>query len=265
MVFARSAAMAFNRIADRKIDGENPRTEGRHIPAGKLSLRSVVVFTVIMSLGFVLSTLCFWPNWLPLALSIPVLMVLFAYSLTKRFTSLAHYWLGLSLMLAPIAAWIAIRGEQVLIDPLDLLPPTLLGGVVFFWVAGFDIIYACQDFEFDKQARLKSIPVRFGVAGALRIAAVSHFVMIGILACLPFVDQLGGPALGLGNHLLDRRWRTGGIAALRTLVSNSPGLDSGEHRIFQRKCGGQHRTVCRRFNRSAGLITRSVVRAQGSP
>lgn len=198
MVFARSAAMAFNRIADRKIDAANPRTEGRHIPAGKLTLRSVILFTVVTSVGFGLSTLFFLPNWLPLALSIPVLAILFAYSLTKRFTSLAHYWLGLSLMLAPIAAWIAIRGEHVLANPSDLMPAALLGGVVFFWVAGFDIIYACQDFEFDKQAKLKSVPVRFGVTGALRIAAASHLVMIGLLCCLPFIHQLGGPALDLG-------------------------------------------------------------------
>ena len=198
MVFARSSAMAFNRIVDRKIDAENPRTKNRHIPSGQLSLQSVVVFTLVTGIGFIASTLIFWPNWLPFAFSVPVLGVLFVYSLTKRFTSLAHYWLGLSLMLAPIAAWIAIRGTEVLQHPLDLVPPTLLGAVVLFWVAGFDIIYACQDFEYDKQAKLKSVPVRFGIGGALRIAAISHLVMMGLLVLLPFSNQLGGPPTGLG-------------------------------------------------------------------
>lgn len=198
MVFARSAAMAFNRIADRKIDAENPRTENRHIPSGQLSLTSVVWFTIVTSVGFVAGTLFFLPNWLPIAFALPVLGILFIYSLTKRFTSLAHFWLGLSLMLAPIAAWIAIRGEEVIANPWDLIAPGLLGGVVMFWVAGFDIIYACQDFEFDKEAKLKSVPVRFGIAGALRIATLSHLIMIALLICLPFSDQLGGTPIGLG-------------------------------------------------------------------
>ena len=198
MVFARSAAMAFNRIVDRKIDAANPRTEGRHLPSGQLSLNSVVWFTVLTSVGFVAGTLLFWPNWLPVACSIPVLGVLFLYSLTKRFTSMAHYWLGLSLMLAPVAAWVAIRGGEIIQNPFDLLAPMILGGVVMFWVAGFDIIYACQDFEFDRQAKLNSVPVRFGIAGALRISAVSHLVMMLLLISLPFAGWLGGPTIELG-------------------------------------------------------------------
>jgi len=198
MIFARSAAMAFNRIADRKIDAENPRTENRHIPSGALSLKSVVLFTVVTSLGFIAATLLFLPNTLPLILSVPVLIVLFVYSLTKRFTSLAHFWLGISLMLAPLAAWIAIRGEVIIQHPIDLITPGVLSFAVLFWVAGFDIIYACQDFEFDKEAKLKSVPVRFGIAGALRIAAISHAIMVVILCCLPFVEYGGGPSLSLG-------------------------------------------------------------------
>lgn len=198
MVFARSAAMAFNRIVDRKIDGENPRTRNRHLPSGSLSLRSVIVFTVATSIGFAASTILFLPNWLPLVFSLPVLAVLFIYSLTKRFTSLAHFWLGLSLMLAPVAAWVAIRGHEVIAHPADLVIPGILGAVVLFWVAGFDIIYACQDFDYDKQAKLKSIPVRWGVAGALRIATASHVLMLGLLFFLPFSQTLGAPPVGLG-------------------------------------------------------------------
>lgn len=193
MVFARSAAMAFNRLADRRIDAENPRTAGRHLPAGILSVGSVVLFTVICSGGFIISTLLFWPNWLPVALSVPVLLFLFGYSYTKRFTSLAHYWLGISLMLAPICAWVAIRGEVVLTQPLDILPAVVLGLGVLFWVAGFDIIYACQDAAFDRRANLRSVPSRLGIPGALRLAAASHLVSIAAFAALPLVvAPLGG-------------------------------------------------------------------------
>jgi len=198
MVFARSAAMAFNRLVDRKIDAENPRTATRHLPAGVLSVQSVVLFTLACSLGFVASTLLFWPNWLPLALSVPVLAFLCGYSYTKRFTSLAHYWLGISLMLAPICAWVAIRGEVVLAHPADILPALMLGLGVLFWVAGFDIIYACQDAEFDRDAKLRSVPAKFGVAGALRIAAVSHFLAVLAFAALPFTASSLGIIYWIG-------------------------------------------------------------------
>ena len=192
MAFARSAAMAFNRLADRKIDGENPRTSNRHLPSARLSLPTVVFFTAISSAAFVLSTLIFLPNQLPIILSVPVLLFLCGYSYTKRFTSLAHFWLGLSLMLAPVSAWIALRGEWLLHSPSDILPAVVLGVAVLLWVAGFDIIYACQDFGFDKKAKLRSIPVALGVAAALRLSAVCHYLMIGALACLVWVTpQLG--------------------------------------------------------------------------
>src|SRR5687768_3303256 len=152
MVFARSAAMAFNRLADRWIDALNPRTAGRHLPAGTLSVPVVTAFTAVCALGFVVSTGLFLlrdePNYWPLYLSGPVLVFICLYSLTKRFTALAHFWLGASLMLAPLSAWIAIRGLD------DLRTPLLIGAAVFFWVAGFDILYACQDADFDRQARL---------------------------------------------------------------------------------------------------------------
>ena len=198
MVFARSAAMAFNRVADHEIDRENPRTQGRHIPAGILSLKSVMLFTAINSVLFVLATLLFLPNMLPIYLSVPVLAFLCLYSYTKRYTSLAHFYLGVSLMLAPVCAWIDLRGEVMLESPADCLPAVVIGLIVLFWVAGFDIIYACQDAVFDKDAKLKSVPAKLGVRNALRVAAGSHLVMIGCLLLLPNVHYLGGPELALG-------------------------------------------------------------------
>ena len=189
MVGARSAAMAFNRIADRKIDAANPRTEKRHLPSGDLSLQSVVLFTVVSVGLFFAGTLLFLPNILPLILAVPVLLFLFGYSYTKRFTSMAHFWLGVSLMLAPISAWIAIRGEIVMGNAMDLLPSLVLGLAVMFWVAGFDIIYACQDYEFDCDNKLNSIPATFGVKNALRIAAACHVPMIVALCLLPVAMQ----------------------------------------------------------------------------
>ena len=191
MVFARSAAMAFNRLADRRIDALNPRTAGRHLPAGTLSVTVVAAFTILCSAAFVASTLLFLirpqPNYWPLILSVPVLVFIGLYSLTKRFTALAHFWLGASLMLAPLSAWIAIRGVD------DLLTPLLVGGAVFFWVAGFDILYACQDVDFDRQAELHSIPALLGVGASLRLALVCHVGMLVVLAVLYGVTpELGG-------------------------------------------------------------------------
>ncbi|HRX78470.1 MAG: 4-hydroxybenzoate octaprenyltransferase [Planctomycetaceae bacterium] len=198
MVFARSAAMAFNRIADREVDAENPRTATRHIPAGALSVGSVVIFTLFSSLGFIGSTLLFLPNPLPIVLSVPVLGFLMAYSYTKRITSMAQFWLGASLMLAPVCAWIALRGEMLLENPADILPAVCLGAGVLMWVAGFDMIYACQDYEFDVKAKLRSIPTAMGIAGALRLAAVCHCAMILVFLALPFTHLVGGPVLDLG-------------------------------------------------------------------
>jgi len=198
MVAARSAAMAFNRVSDWRIDAQNPRTSRRHIPAGALSVGSVAVFALASSAVFVGSTLLFLPNRLPLYLALPVLAFLLGYSYTKRFTAAAHFWLGAALMLAPVSAWIALRGEQVMADPRDLLPAVVLGGAVMLWVAGFDIIYACQDVEFDRQAGLHSVPARLGVAGALRLAAACHLGMVLLLVALPFVYPLLGWIYGLG-------------------------------------------------------------------
>jgi 4-hydroxybenzoate polyprenyltransferase len=187
MVTARSFAMAANRLADRRIDAVNPRTAGRHLPAGVLSVASVYVFAVACGLAFVFSTLLFLPNLQPMYLAGWVLLFVGGYSSAKRFTSLAHVWLGAALGLSPIAAWIAIRGEYVIASPADLLPAIVLGAAVLTWVAGFDMIYACQDYDVDRTAKLHSVPVKFGIAGALRLAAGCHLLTIILLACLPLV------------------------------------------------------------------------------
>jgi len=186
MVFARSAAMAFNRLADRRIDAKNPRTAGRHLPAGLLGVGTVWAFTAVCAAGFVASTLLFlWrepSNPWPLVLSGPVLLFVCGYSLAKRFTSLAHLWLGAALMLAPVAAWIAVKGLA------DLTVPLILGAAVMGWVTGFDILYACQDAAFDKAEGLHSVPARLGVARSLRVAAACHAVMFGLLVALGFAS-----------------------------------------------------------------------------
>ncbi|MEO1618796.1 MAG: 4-hydroxybenzoate octaprenyltransferase [Planctomycetota bacterium] len=194
MVTARSAAMAFNRLIDRDIDAKNPRTESRHLPAGRLTPGSVALFTAMNTLGFVASTLLFLPNWVPLAGSGPVLAVLLGYSLAKRFTSAAHLWLGVALSLSPLCAWLAIRGPESLSSPTDLLAPAMLACAVAAWVTGFDIIYACQDADFDRQAKLHSVPAHLGIAGALRVAAGSHIAMLLFLAVLPWSQ----PDVGFG-------------------------------------------------------------------
>jgi 4-hydroxybenzoate polyprenyltransferase len=187
MVFARSAAMAFNRLVDREFDAANPRTAGRHLPASLLRPGTVWVFTALCAAGFVLSTLIFllgFDNPWPLYLSGPVLGFVCAYSLTKRFTALSHFWLGASLFLAPVAAWIAIAG---LPGPGEALVPLALGGAVLFWVAGFDILYACQDVDFDRKARLRSVPAALGVRASLRVALACHLVMLALLVALYLV------------------------------------------------------------------------------
>jgi len=182
MVLARSAAMAFNRWADRWIDAANPRTADRHLPDGRLSARSVVLFTVACSMGFIASTLIFLPNVIPLIASAPILVFLFGYSYAKRFTSFAHVWLGAALMLAPLAAWIVIRPEFA-------WPPILLGLAVLFWTTGFDLIYACQDAEFDAGANLHSVPGRYGIRTAFRLSVAAHAVTVAFLTAIPWVYQ----------------------------------------------------------------------------
>jgi 4-hydroxybenzoate polyprenyltransferase len=184
MALARSAAMAFNRLADRHYDALNPRTAARHIPSGRLSVPAVAVFTLLCSAGFVGATLLFLPNRWPLYLAVPVLLWLLAYSYTKRFTRLSHFWLGISLSLAPIAAWIALKGTIA-------WPPVFVALAVLLWVAGFDIIYSCQDVEFDRNHGLRSVPEVLGIPGALRVAALCHALMLAPLVGLGVVYPLG--------------------------------------------------------------------------
>ena len=184
MATARTAAMAFNRLVDRSYDALNPRTASRHLPAGRMSVGSVASFTAVSAAAFIAATLLFWPNRWPLYLSGPVLLWLLAYSYTKRFTRLAHFWLGISLSLAPVAAWIALRGDL-------RWPPVLLALAVLLWVAGFDIIYACQDVDFDRRAGLRSVPERWGIRRALQVAAACHALMIVPLVMLGTVYPLG--------------------------------------------------------------------------
>jgi len=187
MVLARSTAMAFNRLMDQRFDAANPRTAQRHLPSGRLSRRAVWIFTILCALGFIASTFHFIihnDNWLPVYLSVPVLVFICAYSLTKRFTALSHFWLGASLMLAPVATWLAICGNVT-------WTPILLGLAVLCWVAGFDIFYACQDVDFDRKAGLHSVPAWLGVRRSLWLAMFCHLVMLGLLVLLWQVADLG--------------------------------------------------------------------------
>jgi 4-hydroxybenzoate polyprenyltransferase len=182
MVGARSAAMAFNRILDAGLDARNPRTRMRHIPAGILTLGFAWGFTAISSAVFILAAWALNPLCLELA---PLALALvFFYSYTKRFTTFSHLVLGFSLGVAPAAAWIGVTGS---LDPRILW----LTAAVTFWTAGFDVIYSCQDYEFDRAAGLHSLPRRFGIAGALWIARLFHVVMVGCLLALATSFDLG--------------------------------------------------------------------------
>jgi 4-hydroxybenzoate polyprenyltransferase len=187
MVAARTAAMGFNRIVDRNFDALNPRTRAWELPTGKVSVTEAVVLTAAASLGFIyaayrLNPLCFFLS--PVALAI-----LFFYSLTKRFTWACHLFLGLALSLAPLGAWLAVSGRPA--DLGDLKVPVFLALAVLFWLAGFDIIYAIQDYAFDRAQGLYSMPARFGVAPSLLLSSVFHVATVVLLA-------LVGVSAGLG-------------------------------------------------------------------
>ena len=182
MVGARTAAMAMNRLIDAEIDARNPRTSGRAIPAGLLG-SGLTLFFIIASMALMLFSAAML-NPLCLKLSPIALFFLVLYSYCKRFTSLAHVVLGICLAAAPIGAWVAIRGQIE-------APALVLGGVVLFWVAGFDILYALQDREFDRAAGLHSIPVLLGVNGSLWTARIFHLVMMGLLLGLFSIMHLG--------------------------------------------------------------------------
>jgi 4-hydroxybenzoate polyprenyltransferase len=186
MVAARSAAMAFNRLADANLDLANPRTQARALPAGLLSRKFVTLFVIVCSALFIIAAGEL--NRLALYLSPLALLVILLYSYTKLFTHWSHLVLGFSLGMAPAAAWIAIRGA---LDPRILL----MSAAVTCWVAGFDVLYACQDYDFDLRAGLRSLPCSFGIPRALMIARGLHLFMLALLITLAIVFQLGSLAL----------------------------------------------------------------------
>ena len=182
MVGARSCAMAFNRLADAEFDSINPRTATRAIPAGLITKGAVWVFTIVSAGLLVLAA---WRlNPLAFALSPVALAVIMGYSYTKRFTALSHFWLGLSLSISPVGAWIAIQGSFA-------LPPIILCLVVLLWTAGFDIIYACQDVNFDRKHGLRSIPAKLGIRWALWLSSALHVVAVLLLLSIPLLVELG--------------------------------------------------------------------------
>jgi 4-hydroxybenzoate polyprenyltransferase len=203
---ARNAAMGFNRLADQSHDAANPRTRDRELPAGRLSRAAVWSFTLLLSALFVLASFQLHPTcgWLsPLAL-----LIVFGYSYTKRFTWLSHLFLGLALSLAPVGSWLALRGS---LSPAACL----LGAAVLLWVAGFDVIYSCQDVDFDRRQGLYSLPARFGIPGALRVARALHAGALAALAGVGLVVELH-PVYWVGwlaiaglivweHHLVDER------------------------------------------------------------
>ena len=177
MVCARTCAMAFNRIVDRKLDALNPRTAGRHLPTGQISLFSAVALCALTGAGliaasFFLNPICFY-------LSPVALVAICFYSLTKRFTDYTHFFLGLALALAPVGAWLAVKGTHV--SALEIVQMVVLAGVVVLWLVGFDIIYALQDYDFDRKHGLHSLVVAWGPKNALQAAFLAHLLMCGLL------------------------------------------------------------------------------------
>lgn len=198
VICARTAALAFNRLADRRLDAENPRTRDRALPRGELSPRFVAASCAVALAGFVVTAA--WINDLALALSPVAIAIVLGYSYTKRVTLLCHAVLGLALALAPIGAWVAVRGELGLV-------PCILGTCVLLWTSGFDILYACLDAEFDRAARLHSVPARLGVPNALRVALALHVAMVAMLVWLWWAAALGGIFLGaVGAVMLLLAW-----------------------------------------------------------
>ncbi|MCX7886998.1 MAG: putative 4-hydroxybenzoate polyprenyltransferase [Verrucomicrobiae bacterium] len=182
MVTARTAAMGFNRIVDRRFDALNPRTAARHLPSGRMTLCEAWTLVVVAAALFVVT--CHLINWICFALSPVALAIVFFYSLTKRFTDFSHFFLGLALAVAPVGAWLAVRGSFS-------WTPLVLALAVVFWLVGLDIVYATQDYESDRLLGLRSLPVRWGIARSLRFARWAHAAMGVTLAGL-------GPVAGLG-------------------------------------------------------------------
>ncbi len=187
MFFARTSAMGFNRLADREFDAINPRTTGRDLAAGKV--RPPLAWALTIGSGLLFGLVAYNLSPLAGALSPIVLMVLWGYSLAKRFTALCHLWLGVALGLSPPCVWIALTGGIT-------ATPLLLSGIILTWVAGFDILYALQDRAWDAENGLHSIPVRLGEKGALALSAALHLLTLGLLVALPLVQPLSYPYYG---------------------------------------------------------------------
>jgi 4-hydroxybenzoate polyprenyltransferase len=212
MVCARTCAMAFNRIADRRFDALNPRTASRQLPSGRVTLINAVVLWALAGAGlvaasFLLNPICFYLS--PLAL-----VVICFYSLTKRFTNYTHFFLGLSLALAPVGAWLAVKGTQV--SGMEIVQMLVLAAVVVLWLFGFDIVYVLQDYEFDREHGLHSLVVAWGPRNALQAAFLAHMLMCGLLLlfgllCRFRVAFLVGWMIILGCLVLEHwiaRWRS---------------------------------------------------------
>lgn len=233
MFCARTCAMAFNRIVDRKFDAANPRTANRHLPAGQITLASAVTLCVLSGLGLIVSAwflnpVCFY-------LSPVALFFICFYSLTKRFTDYTHVFLGLALALAPIGAWLAVKGDDLVLWPMrdSFLLALLLALVVVLWLTGFDLIYALQDYDFDRKHGLRSLVVAWGPQNALRAAFLAHMAMWLLLAVFGLLARFRGVAfyLGLGlilaslllEHLIARRrslgWVQNSFFRLNALIS----------------------------------------------
>jgi 4-hydroxybenzoate polyprenyltransferase len=184
MVCARTAAMGFNRIVDRDFDAKNPRTETRHLPAGKIGRMEAWMIVAGSAAGLVVVS--WFINLVCYALSPVALAVVFFYSFTKRFTDWSHFFLGLALGLAPVGAWLAVTGKFA-------WPPVVLAAAVVFWLVGFDVIYATQDYESDKALGLRSLPVRMGIAGSLKFAMAAHVVTVIMLFVFGLISGRGMP------------------------------------------------------------------------
>jgi 4-hydroxybenzoate polyprenyltransferase len=202
MVTARSAAMGFNRLVDARHDALNPRTAARELPRGAMSRREAVAFVALASAGFVASAWMLGP--VCFALSPVALAIVFWYSLAKRYTALTQVFLGLAMAVAPVGGWLAAGGGRG-------WEPWLLGLAIGTWVGGFDVLYACQDLEFDRAHGLRSIPVRFGVGPSLAISRAVHVVTVAALASLALVAPLGRVSLG-------------GVAAVAVLLAYEQSL-----------------------------------------
>ena len=229
MVGARSAAMTMNRIIDAGIDARNPRTANRAIPAARISIVQAWFFTIVMSVifvyaAFMLNRLAFWLS--PIAL-----LWVFGYSFSKRFTSLCHVWLGLGLAIAPMGAWIAVRGQ------FDLLP-VVLSAAVMLWTAGFDIFYSLQDISFDRDHHLFSIPARFGIANSLLISKLMHIMMlllmiwVGILGGMSWIYWTGVSVITLLMIVIHRQLKPNDLSRINAAFFTINGWVSVASLVF---------------------------------